>query len=93
MAAAERIQVILRPEEKARLQRQAEREGVSLSAWMRQVALDRLAAATVEDRFSKAPQLREFFDRCRAREQGTEPDWEIQRAVIENSKRAGTSGT
>jgi hypothetical protein len=93
MGSAERIQVLLQAEEKLRLQRQAEREGLSLSAWMRRVALERLAAATGQDRLSSPAQLREFFEGCRAREQGAEPDWELQRALIEDSRRAGSSGT
>ena len=93
MAAAERVQVLLQPEEKLRLQRQAEREGVSLSAWLRQAALDRLAALIVEHRFATRAELRKFFERCRDLEEGSEPDWEVQREVIERSTRSGTSNT
>ena len=93
MASAERIQVILRPEEKVRLQRQAELEGVSLSAWLRQVALERLAEAANKTRFSNTSELRAFSDRCSERELGTEPDWEIHRAVMDQSRRSGASNT
>lgn len=93
MASAERVQVILRPEEKVRLQRQAELEGVSLSAWLRQVALERLAEAAIKKRFSNGSELRAFFERCSEREHGTEPDWEIQREVMDQSRRSGASNT
>ena len=90
---AERVQVILQRDEKLRLQRQAEREGTSLSAWLRQVALERLAQSAVSTRFAKASELREFFKSCAALEAGQEPDWELQRALIDQSRRSGTSDT
>jgi hypothetical protein len=89
----ERVQVLLKPEEKIRLQRQAQREGTSLSAWLRQVALERLAQGTVTGRFARISELREHFKRCSAREQGQEPDWETQRDVIDQSRRTGTTNT
>ena len=85
---AERVQVILKPEEKVRLQRQAEREGTSLSAWLRQVALERLAQSAEAESL-----LRDFWKRCAAIEEGQESDWEQQRSVIEHSRRSGTSET
>jgi hypothetical protein len=90
---AERVQVILKPEEKVRLQRQAEREGSSLSAWLRQVALERLAERAGKGRFRTSSELRQFFERCSALEQGQEPEWEVQRGVIDVSRRSGSSNT
>jgi hypothetical protein len=90
---AERVQVILKPEEKIRLQRQAEREGSSLSAWLRQVALERLAQCAANARFATSSELREFFQRCDGMEPGQEPDWELQRGVIEQSRRSGITNT
>jgi hypothetical protein len=58
---AERIQVILKLEEKIRLQRQAEREGSSLSAWLRQVALERLAKNEVPRRLTTGAALRDLM--------------------------------
>ena len=90
---AERVQVILKPEEKARLQRQAEREGASLSAWLRQVALERLAQSAAKVQIANPAQLRSFWKQCAAIEDGSEPDWELHRAVIINSKRSGATDT
>lgn len=90
---AERVQVILKPEEKIRLQRQAEREGTSLSAWLRQVALERLAESASSRRFGGRAQLREFFERCAELEPGDEPDWELQRDVIHQSRTSGATRT
>lgn len=93
MAPAERVQVLLQPDEKLRMQQLAEREGVSLSSWMRQVALDRLAEVTLKKRFTTSADLHEFFEHCRELEPGREPDWDIQREIIEQSKRAGATST
>ena len=89
----ERVQVSLRPEEKLRLQRQAEREGSSLSAWLRQVALDRLAQTAVKEQIATSAQLRTFWKRCAALEEGREPDWEQHRAVITRSSQSGGTET
>jgi hypothetical protein len=90
---AERVQVILKPEEKVRLQRQAEREGTSLSAWLRQVALDRLAQSAEGEELNTVARLRSFWEHCADIEEGQEPDWEQQRAVIARSRRSGASDT
>ena len=90
---AERVQVILRPEEKVRLQRQAEREGTSLSAWLRRVALERLAQMPTKASLETTAQLRSFWKQCAAVEQGREPDWEQHRAVIAKSNRSGGTET
>jgi hypothetical protein len=92
---AERVQVLLEPQEKARLQRRADLENTSLSAWMRKAALDRLAELDASSRFQTPAQLRDFFKRCAARErgQGPEPDWNSHRDVIEQSRRTGTTRT
>ena len=90
---AQRVQVILKSEEKLRLQRQAEREGTSLSAWLRQVALERLADSQGNRRFAASSQLRTFFEQCSALEEGQEPDWESQRDIIDQSRRSGLTHT
>jgi hypothetical protein len=90
---AERVQVILRPEEKVRLQRQAEREGTSLSAWLRQVALERLAQTVAKEQIASPAELRRFWKQCAEIEEGREPDWEQHRDVIARSKRSGATDT
>ena len=47
-----RAHVVLSAEERARFHRQAARDGMSLSAWMRQAAAARLAAAEVDEIWS-----------------------------------------
>lgn len=84
-----RVQVLLSPEEKALLQREASRAGTSLSGWLREAALDRVAAA--RERFDSAAQLRALF--AEDEERGSEPDWEQHLEVIGRSRRSGATDT
>lgn len=86
---AERVQVLLAPEEKAKLLQQARRDRLSLSGWIRRAALDRLGALADEPRIRTKAELRAFFKECDRRERGAEPDWDQHRAVIERSIRDG----
>jgi hypothetical protein len=88
-----RVQVLLDDDDKARLQRQAQRDGVSLSAWLREAALARLAELQHDDRPAGPEELRAFFEQCDAREKGTEPDWDEHLEVMARSRRAGSSET
>jgi hypothetical protein len=90
---SERVQVLLQPDEKARLERQAKRDGTSLSAWIRHAALERLASGAARERFRKPRQLRAFFSQCAARERGQEPDWSEHQRVIAASRARGSTGT
>ena len=84
-----RIHVLLDEADKERFRRQAEREGKSLSAWLRDVALERLAAVERGASIATVEQLDAFFSACDSRERGREPDWDEHRRVIEESKRSG----
>jgi hypothetical protein len=87
-----RVQVVMDEVERERLRRAAEKEGVSLSDWLRRAARDRLRASegpgldTVED-------LEEFFAECERREQGTEPSWEEHLRVVDESRASGRTAT
>ncbi len=85
-----RIHLVLDQIEKERFRRQAKMEGKSLSAWLRDLARERLAR---EDRvrLDTREELDAFFEACDERESGEEPDWSEQRAVIENSIRRGAA--
>jgi hypothetical protein len=90
---ASRIHVLLDEAEKARYRRQAQREGKSLGAWLREAAEDRLrAAAGTRDLRSRA-ELGQFFAECDRREAGTEPDWHDHRHLIERSRLNGLDVT
>ncbi len=89
---ATRVQVLLDPAEKARLEQCAKHLGRSLSAFMREAALDRLAELERTKAFTRQ-ELREFFRQCGKLESGREPDWGEHLQVINASLRKGGSGT
>jgi predicted DNA-binding protein len=89
---ATRVQVLLDQAEKLRLERGAKHLGRSLSAFMREAALHRLAELESKKSFSK-PELKEFFKQCNKLESGREPDWHEHLQVINASIRQGGSGT
>jgi hypothetical protein len=86
-----RIHVPLDEAEKERFREQAEREGKSLAAWLREAARDKLAAAVRLPAIETVDELRAFFAACTARETRQEPEWEEHRRVIEGSIRSGAS--
>lgn len=87
-----RVQVLLDDEEKAKLERGAKQLGRSLSAFVREAALGRLAEIESQKRFTKS-ELKEFFKQCGKLEQGKEPDWEEHLQVIRGAIGRGGSGT
>lgn len=81
-----RIDFFVTEPDKARYQRQAQRERKSLSAWLREAAEQKLVAATGSARFTLAD-LRRFNAECDNREKGNqEPDWPEHRRMIAESK-------
>jgi DNA-binding GntR family transcriptional regulator len=87
-----RVQIVMEEVEREAFRRAAEREGVSLSDWLRRAARERLQAAA-QARLCSVDDLRAFFDECIARERGDEPGWQQHRSVIEESKASGQSNT
>jgi hypothetical protein len=87
---ATRIHLVLEEEEKARLEGAARREGMTLSAWLREAAREKLADAGPKS-LNSLGELNAFFAECDRREKGREPDWEAHRKVIEASKGAGAA--
>ena len=87
-----RVQVLVEPAEQEQFRRQAEREGLSLSAWLRQAGQERLGARR-NRRLDSLRDLKAFFRAADAREKGREPDWEDHEAVIARSRASGQSGT
>lgn len=78
--------------ERERFRRQAEIEGQSLSAWLRDAGRERLEARR-QRRPATRQSLRALFKACDAREKGREPDWEQHLAVMKLSRARGTSGS
>ena len=87
-----RIQVVLSERERDRFRVQAKREGLSLSAWLREAGRERLAATDARPRFETQDALDTFFRRCDEREQsGREPEWREHLKVIAASQAAGAA--
>jgi hypothetical protein len=87
-----RVQVLLQEAERERFRREAEREGLSLSAWLRRAGQERLRSRQGR-RLSTVRELRQFFREIDGRERGREPHWDEHLAVIERSRISGGSGT
>lgn len=90
-----RIQVLVTEQERERLRRAAEREGISLSGWLRRAGLEKADASSTDQRIRTAAELERFFRSCdrRNREKGREPDWDEHLAVIDRSRGGGQSQT
>ena len=90
---AKRVQVILDEEEREAFRELADRQGLSLSAWLREAGRAGLAAAKSGAAIKTVEELRRFFSEIDDREQGVEPDWEQHKSVIERSATSGASET
>lgn len=88
-----RVHIVLDETTKARYRREAEREGMSLGAWLREAAEARLDQRGAERRISSVSELRAFFERCDKSEEGVEPDWENHLQVIRRSRSSGMEPT
>ncbi len=88
-----RIHFVVSDAEKAGYQSQAQLEGKSLGAWMREAAREKLASARSPGRFS-LEDLEAFNKECDAAEAGRrEPDWPEQKRLIVESKTRGLTIT
>lgn len=88
-----RVQLVIADADRDRFVHQARREGMSLSAWLRAAAEDRLRRCGRSERFQSAQELEDFFSACDEKEPGVEPDWEEHLGVIASSRRKGVSDT
>ncbi len=89
-----RVQLLIPDEDRDRFVHQARREGMTLSAWLRTAAHQRLAAEQRSDPFETPEDVEAFFQGCDAIEgPGTEPDWSEHLAVINESRSRGASST
>lgn len=82
-----RVQVLLEEEEKELFVQEAQRAGMSLSAWIRDAGKERLKNRPARLKLETPDDLRVFFASCDSRQEGREPDWEEHLRVIERSKR------
>lgn len=92
--AADRLHIVLSAQEKERYRVLAERDGLTLSGWVRRAVRERASEYDLATRFETTEDLEAFFDACdRAAEEesGDEPDWAEYQAMISESRRSGHS--
>ena len=89
-----RVQIVIPDEDRVRFVHQSRREGMTLSAWLRRAANDRLTERQRSERFKSRADLEEFFRSCDALAgPEKEPNWEEHLDVINASRARGASGT
>ena len=89
-----RVQLVMPDEDRDRFVHQARSEGMTLSAWLRTAAHQRLEEGQRSHPFESPEDLEGFFRACDALEgPGREPDWDQHLAVIEESRGRGASRT
>ncbi len=89
-----RVQLVIPDEDRDRFVHQARSEGMTLSAWLRTAARQRLEEQQRSHPFASPEDLAGFFRACDSLEgPGREPDWEQHLAVIDESRRRDASGT
>ena len=86
------VRVSLGDGELERFGAQAEREGMTLSEWLRAAAVKRLEDTQRADYFNSTIKVGAFFEGCDAlKRPESEPDWEDHMKVIERSRAGGAS--
>lgn len=92
---ADRLHILLPPDEKERYREIAEAQGLNLSDWVRK------AVREAADRYEGGPglrdaeELRRFFevsDRAHGPDVGAEPDWDEHLRLPEEGKAEGGGG-
>ena len=87
-----RVQLVIPDEDRDRFVHQARREGLTLSAWLRAAARERLERRRRSAPFSSRAEMEEFFRACDALDgPATEPDWDEHLSVIDASRRNGAA--
>ena len=89
-----RVQLVIPDADKAQFVYQARREGMSLSAWLRAAAGDRLEKRQELGKLKSTDEMRAFWERCDENAgPGREPDWEEHLNVINESRARGFTNT
>ncbi len=89
-----RVQLVMPDADRDRFVYQARREGMSLSAWLRAAARDRLETRQRDKLFESPEDVEEFFRSCATLEgPETEPDWSEHLRVISESRGQGAATT
>ena len=87
-----RIHLIIDERERDAFRARAAAEGLTLSAWLREAARERLERERPME-IRTVVELDRFFAECARAEAGTEPGWTQHLAVMERSRRVGLEET
>ena len=88
------VRINLGDSELERFHAQAQREGMTLSEWLKAAAIKRLEDAQRADHFNSTVKASAFFEGCDALKcPESEPDWEDHLKVIERSRARDISDT
>ncbi len=89
-----RIHLVVSEPDRTRYAAAAHQEGLTLSAWLRAAAGDRLDRRARAEPFRTADDVWRFFaDRDAEMGSGAEPDWERHLEVIRASRSRGAAGS
>ena len=89
-----RVQLVMPDADRDRFVDQARREGMSLSAWLREAARERLKARQQLKLFQSPQDVMEFFRSCADLDgPEMEPDWDEHLRVLNESRAKGMTGT
>ena len=89
-----RVQLVMADDDRDRFVHQAQHEGMSLSAWLRAAAHERLEKHQSVKLFQSSEEVEEFFRSCAALEgPETEPDWDEHLRVMSESRGRGVART
>ena len=89
-----RVQLVMPDEDRDRFVHQARREGMSLSAWIRAAARERLEARQRVKLFESPEDVKEFFKSCATLEGSEmEPDWSEHLRIMSESRARGAART
>ncbi len=87
-----RVQLVIPDEDRAKFVQQAKKEGLSLSAWLRTAAREKLEKQQDRRPFESVEELEDFYKRIDARHEaeglGPEPDWEEHKRVINTPRKS-----
>ena len=88
-----RVQLVMSDDDRDRFVHQARQEGMSLSAWLRAAARERLETRQRVRLFESPDDVEEFFKSCSTLEgPETEPDWSEHLQVMNGSANGGVAG-
>ena len=84
-----RIQVIVDETEAVRFKSQEKHESKLLSAWLRDAGRKALRESGAGEPLTEPESLKQFFERCKNRETGREPDWKEHKRLVQEDHRSG----